>query len=143
VQEVKDFTGGKGADVVYDPTYSQASYIQSTAVISPGGEYVRLGTEMQFKLTGAQDMRAKVEARGAKFIIGDLGRYSTDPNFKAQMPKVLEGMPQAVRWYEAGRLKPEITEAVPFDARALQQAFEAFLQGASNVGKVIVRCVST
>jgi NADPH:quinone reductase-like Zn-dependent oxidoreductase len=101
VQEVKDFTGGKGADVVYDPTYSQASYIQSTAVISPGGEYVRLGTEMQFKLTGAQDMRAKVEARGAKFIIGDLGRYSTDPNFKAQMPKVLEGMTQAVRWYAA------------------------------------------
>ncbi len=84
---------------------------------------------MQFKLTGAQDMRAKVQARGAKFIIGDLGRYSTDPNFKAQMPKVLEGMTQAVRWYKAGRLKPVITEVVPLDAQALRQAFRSVSSG--------------
>jgi NADPH:quinone reductase-like Zn-dependent oxidoreductase len=42
-----------------------------------------------------------------------------------------------------GCLKPVITEVVPFDAQPLQQAFEAFLQGANNVGKVIVRCMST
>ncbi len=142
VQEIMDLTNGKGADVVFDPTYSQASYIQSASVVASGGEYIRLGTEMQLKLTGAQDMRSQVEGRGAKFTIGDLGRYSTDPHYKAQTSKVLDGMKSAVQWYDEGKLKPVITEVVLFDPVALQLAFEEFLNGTNNVGKVVVKCTT-
>lgn len=56
------------------------------------------------------------------------------------MPKVIDGMKQAVKWYVEGKLKPVITETVPFDAAALQRAFAAFMKGEINVGKVVVKC---
>ncbi len=33
-----------------------------------------------------------------------------------------------------------VTQIVPFGPRQLQEAFEAFLNGVNNVGKVVVRC---
>jgi NADPH2:quinone reductase len=140
INAIMSLTGGKGADLVYDSTYAQSSYTQSAAVVASGGEYIRLGTDMQLKLTGAEDMRTIVEGRGAKWIIADLARYSVDPQYKAHTSKVIDGMKQAVMWYEQGKLKPIITETVPFDAAALQQAFDAFMKGTNNVGKVVVKC---
>jgi NADPH:quinone reductase-like Zn-dependent oxidoreductase len=140
VQEVMSLTGGKGADLVYDSTYTQSSYAQSAAVVASGGEYIRLGTAEQLARTGAQDMRTLVEGRGAKMVIADLGRYGADPRYKTQTSKLVDGLRQAVSWYEEEKLKPVITETVPFEAAALQQAFEAFLKGINNVGKVVVKC---
>lgn len=84
-------------------------------------------------------MSAVVESRGAKMIIADAGRYSVDPQYIAQRAKLNDGLKQAVSWYEEGKLKPIITETVPFTATALQQAFEAFIKGTNNVGKVVVK----
>jgi hypothetical protein len=75
-------------------------------------------------------------------IIGDLGRYATDPEFQNPQARasIIQGLEQAVRWTEEGKLKAEITTIVPFDPVSLQQAFEAFSRGEINVGKVVVRC---
>ena len=140
VQEIMRLTGGQGVDLVYDSTYTQSSYAQSAAVIALCGEYIRLGTSAQVARAGAEDMRPVVEGRGAIMVIGDLGRYRVDPMYQAQASKLQDGLRQAVCWYEAGQLAPVITETVSFSAGALQQAFEAFLSGANNVGKVIVKC---
>ena len=75
-------------------------------------------------------------------VIADRGRYGRDPLYQAQTSKLTHGMKQAVSWYKNGHLKPVITETVPFEAAALQQAFEAFLKGTNNLGKVVVRCGS-
>src|SRR5262249_29999127 len=74
----------KGADVVHDSTYQQASYVQSSAVVAPGGEYIRLASDMQLKQFGLEDLTTVVESRGAKMTIADLARYSTDPHFIPQ-----------------------------------------------------------
>ena len=140
VQEVMGLTGGKGVDLVYDSTYAQSSCAQSAAVVASGGEYIRLGTATQLSRVGAEDMRTVVEGRGAKMVIADLGRYSVDPQYKNQTSKLIDGLRQAVSWYEEGKLKPVITETVPFEAAALQQTFVAFLKGTNNVGKVVVKC---
>jgi len=140
VQEVMNLTGGKGADLVYDSTYTQSSYAQSAVVVARGGEYIRLGTEAQVARAGANDVQSVVEGRGARMVISDLGRYARDPLYQAQTAKLTDGLKQAVSWYESGHLKPAITATVPFDAAALQQAFGDFLKGTNNVGKVVVRC---
>jgi NADPH2:quinone reductase len=140
VQEVMSLTGGKGVDLAYDSTYTQASYTQSASVVASGGEYIRLGTAAQVTRAGAEDMRTVVEGRGAKMVIADLGRYRADPHYEAQTSKLIDGLRQAVSWYEEGKLKPIITQTVPFEAAALQQTFEAFLKGTNNVGKVVVKC---
>ena len=112
----------------------------SAAVVASGGEYIRLGTPMQLKGFGIEDMTSVVERRGAILVTTDCGRYSTDPAYMAQAGKLVSGMKQAVLWYEEGKLKPVVTQIVPFDPQQLQEAFEAFLGGKNNVGKVVVRC---
>ena len=140
VREIMNLTGGRGADVVYDSTYSQASYDVSTEVVASGGDYIRLGTPMQLTAYGINDTTSVVERRGASMIIGDCGRYSNDPVFIAQAAKLFAGMKQGVQWYEEGKLRPSVTQIVPFGPRDLQEAFDAFLGGSNNLGKVIVRC---
>ena len=140
VDEIFKLTRGRGVDVVFDSTNSASSYQQSSAVIASGGEYIRLGTARQLQQFGLLDLSSVVEARGARMVIGDLARYTTDPEFQSQLANVARGLEQAVRWTEEGKLKAEITKIVPFDPVALQQAFEAFARGEINVGKVVVRC---
>jgi NADPH2:quinone reductase len=139
IDEVLRITGGTGADLVYDCTYTQASYDRSAAVIARGGSYIRLGTELQLSRAGASDMTATVEARGAKLIIADLGRYSRDPAYIARRPEVRDGQQRAITWYEQAKLRPIITGVVPFAPAALQQAFEDFAKGINNAGKVVVK----
>jgi len=134
LKEIMRLTGGKGADVVYDSTYTQSSYTQSAGVLACSGEYIRLGTDMQMKLTGAEDMRRVVEGRGAKWVIGDLGRYSVDAQYKAQMSKVIDGQKQAVSWSEEGKVRPVITETVPSTRRLCSRRLNLH-EGINNVGK--------
>jgi NADPH:quinone reductase-like Zn-dependent oxidoreductase len=143
VEEIMNLTGGKGVDLVFDSTYIQASYNQSAAVVASGGQYIRLGTQAQMAQFGLADVASVVEGRGAKMLIGDPGRYRVDPVYQAQAAKLIDGYKQAVAWYEKGKLKPVITQTIAFDAAALQWAFEGFLKGTINVGKVVVKCSQT
>lgn len=127
VKEILTLTAGRGADVVFDSTHSRDSYKVSTAVVASGGEYIRLGTPVQLKAFGIPDMTDVVEGRGARLLFAD----------GTQTGKLVEGLEQAVRWYEEGRLKPHVTQVVPFDPAELQRAFEGFGAG---TGKIVVRC---
>lgn len=142
VSEVLRITDGKGADVVYDSTYRQASYEQSTAVVAAGGEYIRLASDVQLKQFGLVDLTKVVEDRGAKMTIADLGRYGADPQFISRWPLVAKSFDRAVEWYAAGKLKPIVTQVIPFDALALQNALGDFGNGQINVGKVVVEIAS-
>lgn len=138
VREVLRITGGRGADVVYDSTYQQASYAQSTAVVAAGGEYIRLASAPQLKSFGLVDLAQVVADRGAKLTIADLGRYGSDPQFIAQWPLIAKGYDRAVAWYAAGKLKPVVTKVIPFAATALNKAINDFGRGQINVGKVVM-----
>jgi len=113
VAEVLRITGGKGAEVVHDSTYRQASYMRSTAVVAAGGEYIRLASDIQMKRFGLVDLTKVVEERGARMTIADLGRYNTDPQFMPRWPLVAQGLHRAVEWCEAGMLKPIVTRVIP------------------------------
>ena len=136
-------TQGEGVDLVFDSTYTQASYDQSAAVVASGGQYVRLGTAVQLARSGASDMTPVVEARGAQMTIADLGRYGRALSYMAQATKLRAGLQQAVSWWNEGLLKPVITNTVPFEASALQEALDTFMSGKSNIGKVVVRVSSS
>ena len=140
VQEIMKLTGGRGADLVYDSTYTQSSYRVSAAAVAAGGLYVRLGTAASLARSGAEDVTSVVEGRGAKMLIGDLGRYRVDPQYRAQTSKLSDGLRQAVLWYAERLVQPVITATVPLEAAALEQTFATFSKSVSNVGKVVIKC---
>jgi len=43
VAKVKEFTDGKGVDLVFDATYSEAGFVESAKTVKPGGKWVVLG----------------------------------------------------------------------------------------------------
>ena len=61
------------APLRYGPI-EQPVFLIGTAVAS-GGEYIRLGTPMQLKSLGIEDMTSVVERRGASMMITDCGSY--------------------------------------------------------------------
>ena len=102
--------------------------------------YIRLGTAASLARSGAEDMTAVVESRGAKMLIADLGGTGSTLSTRAQTSKLSDGLRQAVSWYAEGLVEPVITATVPLEAAALQRAFAAFTKGVNNVGKVVVKC---
>ena len=59
VKEVLALTGGKGADLVYDPTYQPASFKQSASAVASGGVWMKLGTSTE----GAEEAMKTAEGR--------------------------------------------------------------------------------
>ncbi len=139
VDEILALTQGRGVDLVYDSTYNAASYQQSAKVVASDGTYIRLGPQAHMANFGLPDLAGEVEARGAKFVVGDPGRYRTDPEFIPHADQLLRGPAQAKSWYQEKKLAPIVTHTVKFTAPALQHAFEEFRAGTINVGKVVVQ----
>ena len=134
VKEVLALTGGKGAELVYDPTYSVSSYKQSASVVSSGGLWLKLGSQDD------AEARSIAESRGAKVVQADWGsmRYAFNPEARKQTVKLRQMFEQAKRWYTEGKVKPHVTEVVPFEAKALQKAFVDRLNQKSGIGKSVV-----
>ena len=81
----------------------------------------------------------RAQAKGAQVLIGDLGRYWSTPEYRAQLWKMREALDQAVGWYEEGKVRPHVSTVVPFKAKALQRALDDLNSGKSSAGKTVVR----
>jgi len=135
VKEVLSITGGKGVNLSYDPTYLPSSFKQSAAVVASGGKWVKLGGQTDED----KEPRTIAEEKGGEPLIGDWGRYSTQPAFQEQRWKVRKGWEAAVTWYGEGKLKPHINSTIPFEAKALQKALDDIAGGKANVGKAVLK----
>ena len=138
VKEVLAVTAGLGVDIVYESTCQPASMAQSVECVKTGGTWVKLGRRNE---PGVDDTAAvaRAEQRGVRFMQGEYGRYFRDPLYVAQLDKVVGGLKAAVEWHREGTVRPCITAIIPFDARALQQLFEAYVSGKKSMaGKLVV-----
>ena len=138
VQEVLKLTDGKGVDVVYDPSYSPASFTQSAAVVASGGVWLRLGA-WQGQDAKEAEVRAIVESRGAKFTYGDFGRFWANPEYQPKMPVIVEALRGTPELYQQGKLKVRVTSTVGNEPKQLQQAIDDLSSQKLNVGKVAVK----
>ena len=134
VKEVLAVTGGRGVDLVYDPTYSTASFSQSASVVASGGRWLRLGNPPP----DDTEARKIAAARGAEATYGDLGRYWADPAYQPRIGRITQLMERAEEWYKEGTVQPHISATVDFDAKAVQQAIVDSGNGKLSVGKVVV-----
>ena len=98
VAEVLAATNGKGADVVYDPTYALSSFAQSAACVASEGVWIKLGLDRYNP--GSEAYSKVAEARGATALTPTLARwYAEYTEIGGQEPYMSEPykMTQAAR----------------------------------------------
>lgn len=126
VQVVKDATGGRGADIVYDPVGGDI-YDKSTKCIAFEGRILIIG------FTGGRFAQAATNHVLVKnySVVGVHWGY-----YKQMRPEVIPQTDQALaELYAAGKIKPYVSKVYPFSE--LKEALAA-LGGRKTTGKVVV-----
>ncbi|WP_089938029.1 NADPH:quinone oxidoreductase family protein [Candidatus Entotheonella palauensis] len=125
-EQVKDLTGGRGADVIYDPVGGDV-FDESMRCIAPYGRILIIG------FTGGRPALAKTnhllikDAEAIGFTIGALSRY--DPAWAKRNFEHLMG------WLGSGRISPYVSHELP-----LEQAAEALqlITDRKVIGKAVL-----
>jgi NADPH2:quinone reductase len=126
-ERVKEITGGRGADVVYDPV-GGAAFDASLRCTAPGGRIVVVG----FASGKVPQIPANILLVKNIAVIGyywGAHRDFAPAAFRASMEELLA-------WQAAGRLKPHVSRVLP-----LEKAGEAvaLLTGRRSTGKVVLK----
>jgi NADPH2:quinone reductase len=125
-ERVKALTGGKGADVVYDPVGGDV-FDASLRSIAPDGRILIIG----FASGNVPQIPANILLVKNVTVIGYYwGAY------RALNPALVRSsMQEALDWWAAGKLSPHVSKTLPLDQAA--QAI-AMLKGRSATGKVVL-----
>jgi len=108
-EEVKALTGGRGADVIYDPVGGDV-FDESMRCIAPFGRILVVGfTSGRAALAKTNHLLIK-DAEVIGYTVGALARH--DPAWAARNAAVLLG------WLAAGRIKPYVSHALPLERTA-------------------------
>jgi NADPH2:quinone reductase len=125
-ERVKAITGGKGADVVYDPVGGDA-FDASLRSIAWGGRLIVIG------FASGRIPQAPANILLVKNI-DVIGFYWG--SYQARKPELLhDSYGKLLRWFEEGKLKPHISAQMDLDEVA--QAM-ALLQSRKSTGKVVL-----
>jgi NADPH2:quinone reductase len=125
-ERVKAITGGKGADVVYDPVGGDA-FDASLRSIAWGGRLIVIG------FASGRIPQAPANILLVKNI-DVIGFYWG--SYQARRPELLrDSYSQLLRWFEEGKLKPHISAQM--DLNEVAQAM-ALLQSRKSTGKVVL-----
>jgi NADPH2:quinone reductase len=125
-EEVKRLTGGRGADVIYDPVGGDV-FDESMRCIAPFGRILIVGFTSGRAATAKTNHLLIKDAEVIGYTIGALGRH--DPAWAARNAAVLLG------WLAAGRIKPYVSHVLPLErtAEALQ-----LIKDRKVIGKAIL-----
>ena len=125
-EEVKELTGGRGADVIYDPVGGDV-FDESLRCIAWGGRLLVIGFTSGRIATVPSNIPLIKGFSVVGVRAGEFGRR--DP------VKGRENVETVMRWASEGRLRPHICET--FDLEHAQEALE-MLADRKAIGKVVV-----
>ena len=125
-EQVKDLTGGRGADVIYDPVGGDV-FDESMRCVAPFGRLLIVGfTSGRAAAVKANHLLIK-DAEAIGFTIGALGRL--DPERERRNASILMG------WLAAGRIRPYISHRLPLAQAA---AALALIRDRKVIGKAVL-----
>jgi NADPH:quinone reductase-like Zn-dependent oxidoreductase len=141
--EIARLTGGRGADVVFDATYSEAGFVETAKTVRAGGSWVVLGVGPG-KTTRLVETESPVDSilaeRGAKHINVNILRYFSDPASLDDKAKAFlqRGMTLAMEWAVQGLVVPHIGGTIDSTVEAINAGLQSLKSGRSTLGKVAV-----
>ena len=125
-ERMKEITGGKGADVIYDPVGGDA-FDAAMRSIAWEGRLVVIG------FASGRVPEAKANIVLVKNI-SVVGFYWGSYNIK-KPEVVMESMRTLLQWYESGKIKPHVSHEIPMEKAG--EALEMMIQRKST-GKVVL-----
>jgi NADPH:quinone reductase len=125
-ERVKEITGGRGVDVVYDPVGGDA-FEQSLRSIAWEGRIIIIG------FAGGQVPQIKANHVLVKNI--DIVGFFWG-SYRQHKPHLMaESLQQLFRWFEEGKLKPHVSHRLPMDR--VKEALD-LLKTRKSTGKVVL-----
>lgn len=143
---VAELTGGAGVDLVFDSTYSEASFELTAALVRQGGSWTVLGVGPG-KTTRRSETTTRVPeilaSRGASLRRANVldffaGTGSFDDGAKALFASAMTGLSY---WTGRGLIEPEISDIIPCSVEAISLGLAEMKAGRSRPGKVSVSLI--
>ncbi|CAF1308701.1 unnamed protein product [Adineta ricciae] len=135
VDRVLELTQGQGVNIVYDSTYLPSSFEKSTQVVRENGSWIVLG---DFGKEGSPEA-INVAQRKANLVHAELGRYWFGPEQKQLKSFFYDGLTQAAKWIQEGKLKPYINKIIKLEET--ENALNQLKQGKGGFGKIVIKLV--
>lgn len=141
--EIARLTGGRGADVVFDATYSEAGFVETAKTVRRGGSWVVLGVGPG-KTTRLIETESPVGSilteRGAKHINVNILRYFSEPAILNDEAKAFlkRGMASAMEWAVRGLVVPHIGKTIDSTVETINAGLQSLKSGRSTLGKIAV-----
>jgi threonine dehydrogenase-like Zn-dependent dehydrogenase len=136
-------TGGRGVDLVFDATYSEAGFIETAKTVRQGGNWVVLGVGPG-KTTRLVETNSPVNSilaeRGAKHVNINLLRYFSEPASLDSEAKTFlkRGMALAMEWATEGLVVPHVSQTIDSTVEAINAGLRSLKVGGRTLGKVAV-----
>ena len=141
--EIARLTGGRGVDLVFDATYSEAGFVETAKTVRPGGSWVVLGVGPG-NTTRLVETESPVDSilaeRGARHINVNILRYFSDPAILDDKAKAFlqRGMTLAMECAVQGLVVPDIGRTIDSTVEAINAELQSLKSGHSTLGKVAV-----
>ena len=141
--EISKLTGGRGADLVFDATYSEPGFVKTAKTVRQGGSWIVLGVGPG-KTTRVVETKSPVDSilaeRGAKHINVNILRYFSEPATLDDEAKAFlqRGMTLAMEWAVQGLVVPHIGRTIDSTVEAINAGLQSLKAGTGTLGKVAV-----
>jgi NADPH:quinone reductase-like Zn-dependent oxidoreductase len=141
--EIARLTGGRGVDLVFDTTYSEAGFVETAKTVRAGGSWAVLGVGPG-KTTRLTETESPVDSilaeRGASHINVNILRYFADPAILDDKAKAFlqRGMTLAMKSAVQGLVVPHIGKTIDSTVETINDGLQSLKSGGSALGKTAV-----
>ena len=141
--KIAELTGGRGIDLVFDATYSEAGFIETAKTVRQDGNWVVLGVgpgKTTHLVENQQPGQFLLAERGAKHVNIDLLRYFSEPATLDSEAKTFlkRGMALAMEWATQGLVVPHVSQTIDSTVEAINAGLQSLKAGGRTLGKVAV-----
>jgi NADPH:quinone reductase-like Zn-dependent oxidoreductase len=141
--EIARLTDDRGADVVFDATYSEAGFVETAKTVRRGGSWAVLGVGPG-KTTRLIETESPVDSilaeRGARHINVNILRYFSEPAVLDDEAKAFlkHGMALAMEWAVQGLVVPQVGRTIDSTVEAINDGLQSLKSGRNTLGKIAV-----
>lgn len=142
--KVRELTGGRGVDVVYDITYSEKGFVDTARMVREDGKWIVLGVGPGKTSRTAETESPVAEilsARHAQLVNVNMLRYFAQPALfddgaRSDFRVLLRS---AMAWVAEGRVVPHVERVIDGSVEAINSTLASMKAGRGPVGKIVTQ----